>query len=85
MKLASLKAGRDGRLVVVSRDLARCAPAEGIALTLQAALDRWAETEPRLHVLAEDLEAGRMAGQPFEEVDCASPLPRAYKWLDGSA
>ena len=85
MKLASLKAGRDGRLVVVSRDLARCAPAEGIALTLQAALDRWAETEPRLRALAEDLEAGRVAEQPFEEVDCASPLPRAYQWLDGSA
>jgi fumarylacetoacetate (FAA) hydrolase len=85
MKLASLKAGRDGRLVVVSRDLSRCAPAEGMAPTLQAALERWAEAEPRLRALAADLEAGRTSGQPFDQGACASPLPRAYQWLDGSA
>ena len=85
MKLASLKAGRDGRLVVVSRDLARCAPAEAIAPTLQTALESWAESEPRLRALAEDLEAGRVAGRPFDQSACASPLPRAYQWLDGSA
>jgi fumarylacetoacetate (FAA) hydrolase len=85
MKLASLKAGRDGRLVVVSRDLSRCAPADAIAPTLQAALERWAETGPELRALAEDLEAGRAAGRPFGQADCASPLPRAYQWLDGSA
>jgi fumarylacetoacetate (FAA) hydrolase len=85
MKLASLKAGRDGRLVVVSRDLALCTPAESIASTLQAALESWAEAEPGLRALAEDLEAGRVEGQPFEEAACASPLPRAYQWLDGSA
>ena len=43
MKLASLKAGRDGALIVVSRDLARYAPAAAIAQTLQAALERWAK------------------------------------------
>jgi fumarylacetoacetate (FAA) hydrolase len=85
MKLASLKAGRDGRLVVVRRDLARCAPAEGIAPTLQAALESWDEAEPRLRALALDLEAGKVEGQPFEEAACASPLPRAHQWLDGSA
>jgi len=85
MKLASLKAGRDGALVVVSRDLSRCTPADGIAPTLQAALERWAEAEPRLRALAADLEAGRVAGRPFDEAACASPLPRAYQWLDGSA
>jgi fumarylacetoacetate (FAA) hydrolase len=85
MKLASLKAGRDGALVVVSRDLQRCAPAEGIASTLQAALEGWAEAAPRLRALAEDLEAGRVVGQPFDQNACASPLPRAYQWLDGSA
>ena len=63
MKLASLKAGRDGRLVVVSRDLARCTPAEGIAPTLQAALESWSEAAPRLRRLAEDLETGRVEGQ----------------------
>jgi fumarylacetoacetate (FAA) hydrolase len=85
MKLASLKGGRDGRLVVVRRDLARCAPAEDIAPTLQAALESWDEAEPRLRALALDLEAGKVEGQPFEEAGCASPLPRAHQWLDGSA
>jgi fumarylacetoacetate (FAA) hydrolase len=85
MKLASLKAGRDGRLVVVSRDLAHCTPAEAIAPSLQAALESWAEAEPKLRALTEDLEAGRVEGQRFDETACASPLPRAYQWLDGSA
>ena len=85
MKLASLKAGRDGRLVVVSRDLGRSAPAGAIAPTLQAALETWAEAEPRLRALADDLEAGRVEGQRFDQAACASPLPRAYQWLDGSA
>jgi fumarylacetoacetate (FAA) hydrolase len=85
MKLASLKAGRDGRLVVVSRDLARCTPAGGIAPTLQAALESWSETAPRLRRLADDLEAGRIEGRRFDPSGCAAPLPRAYQWLDGSA
>ena len=85
MKLASLKAGRDGRLVVVSRDLARHTPAEGIAPTLQAALESWPEAAPRLRGLAEDLETGRIEGQGFDQAACASPLPRACQWLDGSA
>jgi fumarylacetoacetate (FAA) hydrolase len=85
MKLASLKAGRDGRLVVVSRDLARCTPAAGIAPTLQAALESWSETAPRLRRLADDLESGRIEGRQFDQSGCAAPLPRAYQWLDGSA
>jgi fumarylacetoacetate (FAA) hydrolase len=85
MKLASLKAGRDGRLVVVSRDLARCTPADSIASTLQAALESWREAEPRLRALAGDLESGRLEGQRFDQAACAAPLPRAYQWLDGSA
>ena len=85
MKLASLKAGRDGRLVVVSRDLGRCTPADTIAATLQAALEDWVEAEPKLRALADDLEAGRIDGERFDQSACASPLPRAYQWLDGSA
>jgi fumarylacetoacetate (FAA) hydrolase len=85
MKLASLKAGRDGRLVVVSRDLARCAPAGTAAPTLQTALENWEEAEPRLRTIAQDLEAGGIEGQRFDQAACASPLPRAYQWLDGSA
>ena len=86
MKLASLKNGRDGRLIVVSRDLGRAVAADRIAPTLQSALERWAEAEPELRALAERLERGGAEGAfAFDEAACASPLPRAYQWLDGSA
>ena len=85
MKLASLKSGRDGRLVVVSRDLARMSDATAIAATLQAALDDWARLAPRLAALAEKLERDEVASEPFQEATCAPPLPRAYQWVDGSA
>ncbi|KRB52157.1 fumarylacetoacetate hydrolase family protein [Phenylobacterium sp. Root700] len=85
MKLASLKGGRDGRLVVVSNDLAWCADASSIAPTLQAALDDWATAEPLLRGLAESLEHGAVPRERFHEHDAASPLPRAYQWADGSA
>ena len=86
MKLATLRsAGRDGRLVVVSRDLTRCTSAELIAPSLQAALDDWARAGPRLADLAESLEHGAVPAERFHERDCASPLPRAYQWADGSA
>jgi fumarylacetoacetate (FAA) hydrolase len=85
MKLASLKSGRDGLLVVVSKDLTRCAEANAVVPTLQAALDAWDEAAPRLTEIADALEAGRIAHLPFDPVKCAAPLPRAYQWLDGSA
>ena len=85
MKLASLKGGRDGRLVVVSNDLAWYSPADRIALTLQAALDDWQRCEPELRGLAESLEHGSVPKARFHENDAASPLPRAYQWADGSA
>ncbi len=84
MKLASLKNGRDGSLVVVSKDLLRCVSAEDIAPTLQAALDNWSEAAPKLEALAAELESGA-AGEAFDEAACASPLPRAFQWADGSA
>jgi len=83
MKLASLKDGRDGRLVVVSNDLTRCVSAASVAATMQAALDDWANTQPALEAISIDLEAG--GGDTFDQSDCASPLPRAYQWADGSA
>jgi fumarylacetoacetate (FAA) hydrolase len=83
MKLASLKHGRDGRLVVVSRDLTRYLPVADIAPTLQAALDDWDALEPRLREKAAAVEAGE--GTAFDPSACASPLPRAYQWADGSA
>jgi fumarylacetoacetate (FAA) hydrolase len=85
MKLASLKGGRDGRLVVVSNDLAWYSPADRVALTLQAALDDWARCEPELRGLAESLEHGSVPKARFHEHEAASPLPRAYQWIDGSA
>lgn len=85
MKLASLAAGRDGRLVVVSRRLERAATAEAIAPTLQIALDQWDTLEPELAALSRALDSGRVEGFPFDAADCASPLPRAFQWADGSA
>src|SRR5688572_11419268 len=85
MKLGSLRGGRDGRLVVVSHDLQRCADATAVAPTLQAALDDWDQAVPRLTEIAGALEAGRIAHLAFDPAKCASPLPRAYQWLDGSA
>lgn len=85
MKLASLKNGRDGKLVVVSRDLTRMADASAIAPTLQAALDNWGTALPRLRGLYETLNSGATVGEAFDQSKCASPLPRAFQWADGSA
>ncbi|MFN3610033.1 MAG: fumarylacetoacetate hydrolase family protein [Hyphomonas sp.] len=86
MKLATLKNGtRDGRLVVVSRDLTRATDAARIAPTLQAALDKWDIYAPQLAMLAEQVELGSVPTFRFHEHDAMSPLPRAYQWADGSA
>jgi fumarylacetoacetate (FAA) hydrolase len=85
MKLASLKGGRDGRLVVVSKDLAWFTDASHIAPTLQAALDRWYACEGDLRGLADSLDHGAVPRERFHEHAAASPLPRAYQWADGSA
>lgn len=86
MKLATLKNGtRDGRLVVVSKDLTRATDAARIAPTLQAALDKWEIYAPQLAMLAEQVELGSVPTFRFHEHECESPLPRAYQWADGSA
>jgi fumarylacetoacetate (FAA) hydrolase len=85
MKLASLKQGRDGKLVMVSNDLAWYADASHIAPTLQAALDDWEAVEGDLHNLATDLEHETIPMMRFHERQAAAPLPRAYQWADGSA
>lgn len=85
MKLASLNQGRDGKLVVVSDDLSRMVSADSIAATMQQALDNWIEVEDQLHALANELNSGVIAGDVFNQEACASPLPRAYQWADGSA
>ena len=85
MKLASLPGGRDGKLAVVSRDLSRAMMAQGVAATLQDALDDWPRKKPALEALARELEAGRATGMPFDVAAALSPLPRAHHWVDGSA
>jgi fumarylacetoacetate (FAA) hydrolase len=92
MKLATLKHdGRDGALLVVSRDLTRAVAAPQVARTLQAALEEWSDRAPRLAAIAEELETGRrqtIEGSnifEFDPAECHSPLPRAYQWADGSA
>jgi fumarylacetoacetate (FAA) hydrolase len=87
MKLATLRDGtRDGRLVVVSRDLSRAAPVEGTVRTMQAALDDWDAVAPALKALSADLDAGRVPDAfAFDPAQAMAPLPRAYQWLDASA
>lgn len=86
MKLASLKSGRDGLLHVVSRDLRHTVNVGHIAPTLQAALDHWHDTAPRLKRVYDLLNEGKADGvRPFDPHNAAAPLPRAYQWADGSA
>ena len=87
MKLGSLKeGGRDGTLIVVSRDLARAVRADGIAPTLQRALEDWSNAAPRLNAMSEALNAGNADGAFDLDMSLlASPLPRAYEFVDGSA
>ncbi len=87
MKLGSLKdGGRDGTLIVVSRDLTRAVRADGIASTLQRALEDWSNLAPRLNALSEALNAGSAEGAfDLDMAELAAPLPRAYEFVDGSA
>jgi fumarylacetoacetate (FAA) hydrolase len=91
MKLASLKGpGRDGTLVLVNRGLTRAVSAEGIAPTMQHALENWDALYRKLLDAYESLECGNER-HAFDFADAlaagkvAAPLPRAYQWLDGSA
>ena len=87
MKLATLNDGsRDGQLAVVSRDLKTAHLADGIAPTMQAALDDWAFIAPQLNELSTLLNSGRGRRTfDFDPARCMAPLPRAYQWADGSA
>ncbi|MCA1799415.1 MAG: fumarylacetoacetate hydrolase family protein [Xanthomonadaceae bacterium] len=87
MKLGTLKAGgRDGTLVVASRDLSHAVVVPEIAPTLQVVLDNWDALAPRLEQVSERLNAGKVSDAfPLDPDDFAAPLPRAYQWLDGSA
>lgn len=86
MKLASLRHGRDGRLVIVSRDLRTMLPVDQLCPTLQMALDSWATMAPKLQALSDALNQGKAEGAiAYDPAKLHSPLPRAYQWCDGSA
>lgn len=87
MKLGTLKeGGRDGTLVVVSRDLSHAVVASTVAPTLQVVLDNWDSLSPRLAEIYDRLNDGKAAGAfALDPTDLAAPLPRAYQWVDGSA
>jgi len=86
MKLASLKGGRNGRLVVVNHALTQCVAAAPIAASLQEAMDNWDGCASRLNDLACALEAHQAKGaEEFDPAQCLAPLPRSYAWIDGSA
>jgi fumarylacetoacetate (FAA) hydrolase len=87
MKLATLKDGtRDGQLMVVARDLKTAQLADGVARTLQRALDDWSFIAPQLEQIYQDLNQGRgRRSFDFDPANCMAPLPRAFQWADGSA
>ena len=85
MKLASINQGRDGQLIVVDNQMQRYVSATEIAPTLQTALDNWDNCKEPLAALYLQLENGEIDSQAFNSEICASPLPRAFQWADGSA
>lgn len=86
MKLGSLKHGRDGILVVVSKDLSQAVKVPHIAATMQDALDDWAKIAPQLETEYKTLNAGKAKDAfALKMKDLAAPIPRAYQWLDASA
>ena len=78
MKLATLKGGRDGRLVTVSDDLARAADASAVAATMQAAIDDWANAAPGLESLAAAVNAGEtetfLSSRRSARPSCRAPI-----------
>jgi fumarylacetoacetate (FAA) hydrolase len=86
MKLATYKNNtRDGKLMLVSRDLTKAIEVADVAVTMQQALDNWQTIQPRLQTRYEALNEGRLGAENFDEALCESPLPRAFQWADGSA
>lgn len=85
MKLASLPQSRDGRLIVVSDDLAWYADADHIVPTMQGLLDDWDRLSPQIEALSIELAHGAIPRKRFHEREACAPLPRAFQWVDGSA
>ncbi|MCP5144953.1 MAG: fumarylacetoacetate hydrolase family protein [Gammaproteobacteria bacterium] len=87
MKLATLPGStRDGRLVVVSRDLKTAVDATGIAATMLEAIENWSTVEQPLRELSDKLNAGQVTGSfAFDTAQALAPLPRCHQFIDASA
>ncbi|WP_454806020.1 fumarylacetoacetate hydrolase family protein [Paraburkholderia fungorum] len=87
MKLATMRNGkRDGKLVVVSRDMRYAVPARNVAETMIHAIENWSRVKGALTALYNELNANRIENPiAFSAEQCAAPLPRASQWLDASA
>ncbi|EEA01001.1 fumarylacetoacetate (FAA) hydrolase [Burkholderia sp. H160] len=87
MKFATLpNGGKDGRLLLVSRDLRHAVEAAPIAATLLDVLERWNEVAPALQARYDELNGARVPeARRFDPDACAAPLPRSPQWCDGSA
>jgi fumarylacetoacetate (FAA) hydrolase len=59
--------------------------ATDVSRTLQAALEDWERAAPALEAIYRGLNGDPGAGFELDPMALASPLPRAYQWLDASA
>ena len=85
VKLGTLKSpSRDGKLVVISKDNQKMAPAENIVANLREATENWSKVKAPLEELYKKLNADSIPSQPVPLEDCLSPLPRVFQWIDGS-
>lgn len=86
MKLGSLRTGgRDGTLIVMSRDLSRFVEVPEIARTMQNAIERWTVVQTLLETVYVNLNRGPVDGEQMVNLDeLASPFPRGVQFLDGS-
>ncbi|MCB0342185.1 MAG: fumarylacetoacetate hydrolase family protein [Pseudobdellovibrionaceae bacterium] len=87
MKLGSIKGtGRDGELVVVSKDNQSAVRATNIAPSLREAVENWQVVRPQLQAIYDKLNKGDMPGTfSVDERQFHSPMPRSFQWADGSA
>ncbi len=87
MKLATLDNGtRDGRPVLVSRDMRHATSVDDVAGNLLQALEDWDKISETLEKRYEALNAGTVRDVfTFDVNKALAPLPRAPQWLDASA
>ncbi|MGH8279724.1 MAG: fumarylacetoacetate hydrolase family protein [Gammaproteobacteria bacterium] len=86
MKLASLKSGRDGTLIVLDPRSERAVKPTTVAASLWQALENWNDLEAKLRGLSTTLESGKALNSfKLDSGDLAAVLPRAPQFVDGSA